>query len=168
MGLLLCHICHHCGWGAPIQSVGTCRLTCAWWCTKRSSLGSVGGGLTYNEWLQSNCLLHTRLCNKQWSRNLSASWAERFRTSSLLCTYKLCDYYSPIPILSPFLFTPSLYVTILNLQDFSFTYIHIIVAVTTCEYLWYLLFCLLQMQMMISDLFTSHAARCKVCGCKLH
>ena len=57
----------------------------------------------------------------RWSRNLSASWAERFRTSSLLCTYKLCDYYSPIPILSPFLFTPPLYVAILNLQDFSFT-----------------------------------------------
>ena len=57
----------------------------------------------------------------RWSRNRSASWAERFRTSSLLCTYKLCDYYTPIPILSPFLFTPSLYAPILNLQDFSFT-----------------------------------------------
>ena len=54
-------------------------------------------------------------------QNLSASWAQRFRTSSLLCTYKLCDYYSPIPILSPFLFKPSLYVAILNLKDFSFT-----------------------------------------------
>ena len=32
------------------------------------------------------------------------------------------DYYSPIPILSPFLFTPSLYVAIFNLQDFSFTF----------------------------------------------
>ena len=32
-----------------------------------------------------------------------------------------CDYYSPIPILSPFLFTPSLYVAIFNLQHFSFT-----------------------------------------------
>ena len=58
----------------------------------------------------------------RWSRNHSASWAERFRTSSLLCTYKLCDYYSPIPILSLFLFTPSLYAPILNLQDFSFTF----------------------------------------------
>ena len=57
----------------------------------------------------------------RWSRNLSASWAERFRTSSFICTYKLCDYYSPIPILSPFLFTPSLYAPILNLQEFSFT-----------------------------------------------
>ena len=57
----------------------------------------------------------------RWSRNHSATWAERFRTSSLLCTYKLCDYYSPITILSPFLFTPSLYAPILNLQDFSFT-----------------------------------------------
>ena len=57
----------------------------------------------------------------RWSRNCSASWAERFRTSSLLCTYKLYDYYSTIPILSPFLFTPSLYVLILNLQDVSFT-----------------------------------------------
>ena len=57
----------------------------------------------------------------RWSRNHSATWAERFRTSSLLCTYKLCDYYTPIPILSPFLFTPSLYAPILNLQDFSFT-----------------------------------------------
>ena len=57
----------------------------------------------------------------RWSRNLSANWAERFWTSSLLCTYKLCDYYTPIPILSPLLFTPSLYVAILNLQDFSFT-----------------------------------------------
>ena len=44
----------------------------------------------------------------RWSRNCSASWTERFRTSSLLCTYKLCDYFTPIPILSPFLFTPSL------------------------------------------------------------
>ena len=42
----------------------------------------------------------------RWPRNRSASWAERFWTSSLLCTYKLCDCYSPIPILSPFLFTP--------------------------------------------------------------
>ena len=58
----------------------------------------------------------------RWSRNRSASWAERFRTSSLLCTYKLCDYYTPIPILSPFLFTPSLYAPILNLHDISFTY----------------------------------------------
>ena len=57
----------------------------------------------------------------RWSRNRSAIWAERFQTSSLLCTYKLCDYYSPIPILSPFLFTPSLYAPILNLQDCSFT-----------------------------------------------
>ena len=30
-------------------------------------------------------------------------------------------YYSSIPILSLFLFTPSLYVAILNLKDFSFT-----------------------------------------------
>ena len=61
----------------------------------------------------------------RWSQNRSTTWAERFRTSSLLCTYKLCDYYSPIPILSPFLFTPSLYVPILNLQDFSFTCINV-------------------------------------------
>ena len=61
----------------------------------------------------------------RWPRNLSASWAERCRTFSLLCTYRLCDYYSPIPILSPFLFTPSLYVAIFNLQDFSFTCIMI-------------------------------------------
>ena len=57
----------------------------------------------------------------RWSQNHSASWAERFRTSSLLCTHKLCDYYCPIPILSPFLFTPSLYAPILKLQNFSFT-----------------------------------------------
>ena len=57
-----------------------------------------------------------------------AGWAEKFRTTSLLCTYKLCDYYSPIPNMSPFLFTPSLYVAILNLQDFSFTCIIIILA----------------------------------------
>ena len=56
----------------------------------------------------------------RWSQNRSASWAERFWTSSLLCIYELYDYYSPIPILSPFLFTPSRYVAILNLQDFSF------------------------------------------------
>ena len=61
----------------------------------------------------------------RWSRNHSASWAERFWTTSLLCTYKLCDYYTPIPILSPFLFIPSLYVATLNLQDFSFICIHI-------------------------------------------
>ena len=61
-----------------------------------------------------------KLCD-YYSRNRSASWAERFRTSLLLCTCKLCDYYSLIPILSPFLFTPSLYVAILNLQDFLFT-----------------------------------------------
>ena len=45
--------------------------------------------------------------------------AEWFRTSPLY-TYKLCDYYSPIPILS-LSFTPSLYVAILNLQDFLLT-----------------------------------------------
>ena len=39
----------------------------------------------------------------RWSRNRSACWAEGFWTSPLLWTYKLCDYYSPIPILSPFL-----------------------------------------------------------------
>ena len=59
--------------------------------------------------------------NNEEVRNCSASLAERFRTSSLVCTYKLCDYYSPIPILSLFLSTPSLYAPILNLQDFSFT-----------------------------------------------
>ena len=37
-----------------------------------------------------------------------------FGTTSLLCTYKLCDYYSPI--LSPFLFTPSLYLAIVILS----------------------------------------------------
>ena len=72
-------------------------------------------GWDYNSHIVYMCIII------MWSRNLSASWAERFRTSSLLCTYKLCDYYSPIPILSPFLFTPSLYVAILNLQDYSFT-----------------------------------------------
>ena len=35
----------------------------------------------------------------RWSQNCSAIWAERFQPSSLLCTYKLCDYYSPIPII---------------------------------------------------------------------
>ena len=35
--------------------------------------------------------------------------------------FSTCDYYSPITILSPFLFTRSLYAPILNLQDFSFT-----------------------------------------------
>ena len=35
--------------------------------------------------------------------------------------HKLCDYYSPIPILSPFLFTPSLY-------DFSFAYKRVILS----------------------------------------
>ena len=39
----------------------------------------------------------------------------------VLIALALCDYYSSIPILSPFLFTLSLYVAILNLQDFSFT-----------------------------------------------
>ena len=68
----------------------------------------------------------------RWSRNLSASWAERFRTSSLLCTYKICDYYSPIPIFSPFLFTPSIYVAILNLQDFSFTCYIVHVDLSLC------------------------------------
>ena len=38
-------------------------------------------------------------------------------TTSLLCTYKQCDYCNPIKILS-FLFTPSLYEAILNLQGF--------------------------------------------------
>ena len=69
----------------------------------------------YNSHIVCMCII------MRWSRNLSASWAEKFRTSSLLCTYKLCDYYSLILILSPFLFTPSLYVAILNLQVFSFT-----------------------------------------------
>ena len=69
-------------------------------------------GWEYNSRIVCMCII------MRWSRNRSASWAERFRTSSLLCTYKLCDYYTPIPILSPFLFTPSLYVAILNLQDF--------------------------------------------------
>ena len=72
-------------------------------------------GWEYNSHIVCMCII------MRWSRNRSASWAERFRTSSLLCTYKLCDYYTPIPILSPFLFTQSLYVAILNLQDFSFT-----------------------------------------------
>ena len=72
-------------------------------------------GWDYNSHIVCMCII------MRWSRNRSAIWAERFRTSSLLCTYKLCDYYSPIPILSPFFFTPSLYAPILNLQDFSFT-----------------------------------------------
>ena len=72
-------------------------------------------GWEYNSHIVCMCII------MRWSRNHSATWAERFRTSSLLCTYKLCDYYTPIPILSPFLFTPSLYAPILNLQDFSFT-----------------------------------------------
>ena len=72
-------------------------------------------GWDYNSHIVCMCII------MRWSRNRSANWAERFRTSSLLCTYKLCDYYSPIPILSAFLFTPSLYAPILNLQDFSFT-----------------------------------------------
>ena len=72
-------------------------------------------GWDYNSHIVCMCIII------RWSRNRSASWAERFWTSSLLCTYKLCDYYTPIPILSPFLFTPSLYVAILNLQNFSFT-----------------------------------------------
>ena len=72
-------------------------------------------GWEYNSHIVCTCII------MRWSRNRSASWAERFRNSSLLCTYKLYDYYTPIPILSPFLFTPSLYVAILNLQDFSFT-----------------------------------------------
>ena len=72
-------------------------------------------GWEYNSHIVCMCII------MRWSRYHSASWAERFRTSSLLCTYKLCDYYSPIPILSLFLFTPSLYAPILNLQDFSFT-----------------------------------------------
>ena len=72
-------------------------------------------GWDYNSHIVCMCII------MRWSRNLSASWAKRFRTSSLLCTYKLCDYYTPIPILSLFLFTPSLYAPILNLQDFSFT-----------------------------------------------
>ena len=50
-----------------------------------------------------------------------------FGTTSLLCIYKLCDYYTPIPILSPFLFTPSLYAPILNLQDFLFTYLSLFI-----------------------------------------
>ena len=76
-------------------------------------------GWDYNSHIVCMCII------MRWSRKLSASWAERFRTTSLLCTYKLCDYYSPIPILSPFLFTPSLYVAILNLYDFSFNCIHL-------------------------------------------
>ena len=52
------------------------------------------------------------------------NFVERFWTSSLLCTYKLYDNYSPIPILSPFLFTPSLYVAILNLQYFLFSCVY--------------------------------------------
>ena len=71
-------------------------------------------GWDYNSHIVCMCII------MRWSRNYSASWAERFWTS-LLCTYKLCDYCSPIPILSPFLFIPSLYALILNLQDFSFT-----------------------------------------------
>ena len=72
-------------------------------------------GWDYNSHIVCMCII------MRWSQNGSASWAERFRTSSLLCTYKLCGYYTHIPILSPFLFTPSLYAPILNLQDFSFT-----------------------------------------------
>ena len=72
-------------------------------------------GWDYNSHIVCMCII------MRWSRNHSASWAERFWTSSSLCTYKLCDYYTPIPILSLCLFTPSLYALILNLQDFSFT-----------------------------------------------
>ena len=72
-------------------------------------------GWEYNSHIVCMCII------MRWSRNLSANWVERFWTSSLLCTYNLCDYYTPIPILSPLLFTPSLYAPILNLQDFSFT-----------------------------------------------
>ena len=85
--------------------------------TYRDGVKSKGDkiGMEYNSHIVCMCIL------MRWSRNLSANWAERFQTSSLLGTYKLCDYYTPIPILSPLLFTPSLYVAILNLQDFSFT-----------------------------------------------
>ena len=81
-------------------------------------------GWEYNSHIVCMCII------MRWSRNHSASWAERFRTSLLLCTYKLCDYYSPIPILSPFLFTPSLYAPILNLQDFSFTCLYCVIGST--------------------------------------
>ena len=68
----------------------------------------IGMGL---QWSYCMCIM------MRWPQNLSASLAEKFWTSALLCTYKQCDHYSPIPILSPFL---SLYVTILKLQDFLF------------------------------------------------
>ena len=42
-----------------------------------------------------------------------------FGTTLLCILYNLCDYYSPTQFLSPFL--PSLYLAILNLQDFSFS-----------------------------------------------
>ena len=70
-------------------------------------------GWDYNSHIVCMCL------KMRWSRNLSASWAERFWTFSLLCTYKLCDYYSPIPILSPFLFTPPLYARLPQSLEFT-------------------------------------------------
>ena len=73
-------------------------------------------GWDYNSHIVCVCII------MRWPRNRSASWAERFRTSSLLCTYTLCDYYSPIPILSLLLFIPFLYAPILNLQDFTCIY----------------------------------------------
>ena len=59
--------------------------------------------------------------NNEEVRNLSAQLAERIQDHLIIMHIKLCNYYSPIPTLSPFLFTPSLYVAILNVQDFSFT-----------------------------------------------
>ena len=52
----------------------------------------------------------------RWSQNCSASWAEIL---DLIIMH--IQSYSPIPILSPFLFTRSLFAPILNLKDFSFT-----------------------------------------------
>ena len=46
-------------------------------------------GWEYNSHIVCMCII------MRWSRNFSANWAERFRTSSLLGTYKLCNYYTP-------------------------------------------------------------------------
>ena len=75
-------------------------------------------GLDYNSHIIYMCIIISR------SEISLPNQPSNFRTTSLLWTYKLCDYYSPIPILSPFLFTPSSYMAILNLQDFSFTCFH--------------------------------------------
>ena len=51
----------------------------------------------------------------RWSQNHSASWAERFQTSSFICTYKSCDYLVPFHPCLLFFFV--LYVAILYRQD---------------------------------------------------